>query len=157
MLVSDIRINENRNSYLFILWEMKIWIWKHKLFKSKDYRSVLTKTSLLKNHFSNYFLTTKLVLLLQKLWPWWKKLFQDFNSGPFINALKRCVGCNRQSFASWGLQSMMCGRKARDALLRALLVSASSVMDKSDLPHAKAGSHHGSIQHLCKNMFKKGW
>lgn len=152
MLISDMRINENRNS-LFICEEMKIWIWKHKLFK--DYRSVLRKASLFKNQISNYFLTTRLVLLLQKLWPWWNKLFQDLNSAPFTNAL--CVGCNRQSFASWGLQSMMYGRKARDALLQALLVSDGSVLDKSYPPYAKAGSHHGSIQHLCENMFRKGW
>lgn len=105
MLVNEVRINENKNSYLFILWEMKIWIWKHKLFKSYNCRSVLTKTSLWKDHISNYFLTTRLVLLFQKLCPQRNKLFHNFNSVPFINGLKCCVGRNGQSFASGGLQS----------------------------------------------------
>ncbi|XP_030348675.1 uncharacterized protein LOC115610804 [Strigops habroptila] len=55
-----------------------------------------------------------------------------------------------------GFGRVTCGSKARAALLQALLVLASSVMDKTDLPHAKAGSHHGIVWHLSENMFKEG-
>lgn len=50
-----------------------------------------------------------------------------------------------------------CGRKVRDALLQALLVPASPVIDKTNLPQAKARSHHEIIRHLCENLLKKGW
>ncbi|CAN0051659.1 unnamed protein product, partial [Bubo scandiacus] len=51
-----------------------------------------------------------------------------------------------------GVCRVMCGRKARDALLQALLVPASSVIDKTNLPPAKAGSYGTSV----KTCLRKG-